>query len=150
MKFKYAQLKKEAAQFAELQAKYRKTTEEVEKRKHSLSDDTARLKAAREEKKRLTNILQSLQKDNSRRAAPILSAIPSITRTEPPVSKSARMLPPCVKRKSSMDNPLGFMDQSTSKIATSTPIIHIKNNRRDYMNKMFGAGFDNPSPIPRL
>ncbi|CAL2029039.1 unnamed protein product [Caenorhabditis brenneri] len=148
MKFKNAENKREMDKFNDARNRQVKVTQEIEKRKKAFSDDNARLKAAKEEKKQLTTILNNLRREKAKHDT--LPSRLSHTRTEPPLSKSARMRPPpSVNRKSSHDFPTSLLDQSSSKIVTSTPICNVDHSRRDYMNRMFGAGLEHPSPIPR-
>ncbi|PIC52104.1 hypothetical protein B9Z55_002346 [Caenorhabditis nigoni] len=146
MKFKNIEIKKESEKFKVMRTKQLKMEQEVEKRKKAFGENNAMLKAAKEEKKRLTLRLTQLR---SEMPTPQLQAVHSKTRTEPLVSKSARIAPPLANRRRSHEFPLNILDQSTSKIATSTPICNIDHNRRDYMTRMFGNGLEHPSPIPR-
>ncbi|EFP12598.1 hypothetical protein CRE_29686 [Caenorhabditis remanei] len=150
MKFKNAEMKKETDRFNDARTKQMKITQEIEKRKKAFGENNALLKAAKEEKKQLTARLHQLQSENSTKKSVSIPSRHLHTRTEPPTSKSKRIRPPpSVTRKASHDFPLNIMDQSTSKIVTSTPICNVDYSRRDYMNRMFGAGFEHPSPIPR-
>lgn len=149
MKFKSLQEKKEIEKLNESRNKEMKMEQEMERRKKMFTENTALLKSAKDEKKELTAKLNQLRKEvQNSHFSP--AAKHSHSRTDPPISKSARLRPPSTVRKTSNDYPMAMMDQSTSKIVTSTPICNNEYNRRDYMTRMFGAGLEHPSPIPRL
>ncbi|CAI2319828.1 unnamed protein product [Caenorhabditis sp. 36 PRJEB53466] len=148
MKFKSVEIKRETDAFNEMRLKQQAAIQDIEKRKIAFAEDTERLKKARERKRHLTEKLIKLREEASHRQNPASCR----SRTEPAGPKTARFRPPPnISRRGSHEHPLvGFLDQSNSKIVTSTPIANMEFSRREYRNRMFAAGHEHPSPIPRI